>query len=212
MFRLPFSVLLPLIALSVWVAVVAVPLTPLYLQLREEAKTAKDTTVNEGNFQYTVSRDQYVSYHLDEAMKSRADWMTAIDLPGMVGEVISSAFTTWPESWHPQAIELETWRVYIFTFYCLPFWWFAGRGMDALRGRRLHWIALLAGTLLAAWCLVMLFGLAAVKPADPNEGGAWILWGSGLWAALYLPMPVAWVRQWRRARAERSADVIPLSS
>jgi hypothetical protein len=214
--RVPFSVLLPLFALSVWVAVVAVPLTPLYLQLREEAKTAKDSTVNEGDFQYTVPREKYVAFHLNEQMKGREPWMSELDLPGMVGEIVTSLPTSWPQSWHPEGVELETWRLLTWTFYSLPFWWFAGVGVDAMLGRRrTHWAGLLLGTLLAVWFVVMTCGMAVVERAESSDG-ANVAWGAGLWAVLFLPMPVAWVLRWRRTRAERRAEkraeAMPLSS
>lgn len=192
--RLPFSLLLPLLALSLWVAVVAVPMTPLYFQLREEAKTATDKTVTVGDFQYTIPAANYVSYAMGQALEKRSPWLTAINLPGMVGEVLTSLPGTWPESWHPENLELEQWRVLIFTFYCLPFWWLAGLGLDAALGRRRpHWVVLLLGTLLFAGFAVLLGGLAVMKPGDSSDGN-WPLWGLGLWVVLFVPMPVAWVR------------------
>jgi hypothetical protein len=168
--------------------------------------------VTEGTFHFTVAPEDYVSYSMGQALSERSPWMTAINLPGMVGEILTSLPTSWPESWHPAKMDLEPWRVVIYVFYCLPFWWFAGLGIDAALGRRrLHWIVLLLGTLSFVGLVVLLCGLATVTPADPGEGN-WPLWGLGLWALLFAAMPMAWVRQWLQARAKRRADVIPISS
>ena len=205
--------LLPLLALCVWVVVVAVPITPLYFQLREEAKTAKDKTVKAGDFQYTVTRDQYLSYSLGQAMAGRSQIIVAINPPGNVVETLLSLPTSWPKMYHPEGMEMETWQALMLPLFCLPFWWFAGRGLDALIGRRrMHWSLFLLGTLLFAGAVLLSAGAMLSMGSVSPDDNPWLPWGVLGWALLLAWMPIGWIVQSRRSRAQRRADVIPLSS
>lgn len=102
---------------------------------------------------------------------------------------------------------MDTWRDITYPIFSLPFWWFAGTGWDALfYRRRIRWPFLLLGTLLSILFIVAYFGLRSVTDPSEREEIGFHLWAVMLWGLLYLPMPIAWFRQWRR-----SANVEPAS-
>jgi hypothetical protein len=135
--------------------------------------------------------------------------VTAINLPGVFVEALISLPISWPDSWHPEGLTLDSWRAIILPFFCLPFWWFVGRGTDALLGRRrLHWVTLLLGSILCSCFIVMILGLRFGLPAsDRTAESNWIFWGVGCWALAFGVFPLTWIWRGRSSRALKKADV-----
>jgi hypothetical protein len=131
----------------------------------------------------------------------------AINLPGaLIQKLISlSSRTSW-RGWHPQALALETWRVLVFPFFALPFWWLVGCGLDALLNKEhLHWSPLLTGTLLFGLCLAALSSLYFPMPAEDRIDLP--LWRSSFagWTIGFATSPIAWIAQSiRQRRASQS--------
>ena len=128
---------------------------------------------------------------------------TSINLPGMFGEMLVDLPTTWPDSWHPATLMLMSWRTIVLPFYCLPFWWFVGIGLDTASGHtRLPWGWLLVGTilfLLFSATLIMFVVMTITEQARDNAG--LLLSGTGFWALAFGTFPIAWVIQRKRTKS-----------
>ena len=200
--RASFSVLLPLFELAIWVVLILVPATLVFLNLSQTAHGSPTAHVGTGNFSAEIPRQHFLWFAFWSATTNRAHTIAAINIPGTIPEVLLSLPTSWPQSWHPAGWHLDSWRALVFPFFCLPAWWFAGLGVDSLLGwRRLHWGTLLSGSiffsLFTTLFLGFLFGMSASERAEGDSN--WILWGVGLWASLFATFPCAWLRQ-RRSR------------
>jgi len=128
------------------------------------------------------------------------DLITALNIPGVAVELLIDLPLTFPESWHPAHLDLFEWRALVFPFYCLPFWWFAGLGIDGLlRKRILRWFALMPGTLLAAFfltgALAGIFGTTAADRGDSKYDA--MMCGVLLWTLLFAGFPASWIRNRR---------------
>jgi hypothetical protein len=203
--RASFSVLLPLIELATWIVLIAVPATLVFLNLNQTAHGSLTAHIDSGNISADIPRQQFLSFAFSSAPNNRAHAITAINIPGIIPEILFSLLTSWPQSWLPPGWILDTWRALIFPFYCLPAWWFVGLGVDSLLGwRRLHWGTLLLGSifflLFVTLSLGFRFGLSASERAEGDSG--WLLWGIGLWALFFATFPCAWLRQTRFRVAE----------
>jgi hypothetical protein len=131
--------------------------------------------------------------------------MTAINIPGMFGEMLVDLPTTWPDSWHPAALSLDSWRAIIMPFYCLPFWWFVGLGLDTAvcrRGPRWGWLTL--GTALFVLMAVLAAGLRFGLPEADRAGATKFVISLCLWMSGFSTFPIAWMLQRRRAKAAKS--------
>ena len=137
----------------------------------------------------------------------------ALNLPGVGGEVVVSMATgTWRSLYQPRVVGPSmqggfVWYAISFPFFCAPFWWFAGLGLDTLTGRRsLRWPVLLMGTLL---CALFLCIAVMVVIADGTSrhyfGLEWC--GFALWVSLMASFPAAWVRLGLVRRVSRQAGV-----
>jgi hypothetical protein len=200
--RASFTVLLPLCELILWIVLIAIPATMNFLNLKQIAHGSLTAHIDLRNFSVDIPRHQFLSFAFSSATNNKAHAITAINIPGIIPEILFSLVTSWPQSWHPAGWILDSWRALIFPFYCLPAWWFAGLGFDSLLGwRRLHWGALLSGSIFFVLFVTLFlgfgFGLSASERADRDS--QWILWGTGLWALLFATFPCAWLRQ-RRSR------------
>jgi hypothetical protein len=194
--RIRFSFLLPVLELTVWVVLILVPATLLFLQYRSEPGLHRI-----GIIDVTIPRDHLLPFAAESAAIRYLEFFCALDFPGMIGEVLVSLPTSWPASWHPAGISLQSWRPLSLPFYSLPAWWLVGRGLDALISRRrMHWLLGVSGSLLCLLCIVVLCGLWFGVP-DRDDDGAWIFWGLGLWGMGFGVLPVAWLRQ-RRLESE----------
>ena len=200
--KLPFSVLLPLLELAIWVVLVAIPATLAYTGLDQAARlTVKRPRDSIAGILPNIG-DSERWFPLAIALQDRAHFIAAVNMPAMATEILVDLPTTWPESWHPQQLMLDTWRSLIFPFYCLPAWWFVGRGMDALLGtRRQHWATALFGFAIFLLFAVIFCGLAFGLSAADHEDSGWIFWGLGGWCLLFAVTPCAWFRQWRSRRS-----------
>jgi hypothetical protein len=138
-----------------------------------------------------------------------------INLPAItIAMLVDGVSGSWPDDWQPAAFGpavngVFAWRGLIFPLYCVPFWWFAGLGLDALFARRqLRWPVFLLGALFSGFFVFIWCGLRFGLDASDRVDNGWIYIGLGLWATLYLAFPVAWVRQFRgrRGAAVAAAD------
>jgi hypothetical protein len=200
--QVTFAVLLPLTSLVLWVVLIAVPTTLIYLKLRHNAHNASAIRMEVGRFTRTVPRGHFLIFAAEIASTSKAHLIEAVNLPGFAIDVMISRFSdSWPGSWTPSGLLPEQWNAISFPFYCLPFWWFAGTGFDAVFSRvRLKWTSLVLGTFLCSFFLFLVIGLRFGLSAEERKGLTYPFWGFGLWVALFAIFPIASIRQWKASQ------------
>jgi hypothetical protein len=196
-----FSILLPLFDLAIWVVLVIVPTTIAYMSLLQMAHNSSTAEIRSGGTSFaSVPRERFASFALSVGTIRQSHLITAINMPGIVSDLFISI-----PIWHIDRLRtqmtMESWRALSFPLFCLPAWWFVGKGVDALVGSiRLHWSSLLLGCLFCALFIFLGIGLGLTATADERADTWWILSGMGLWAVLFAVFPFAWLRQ-RRSRA-----------
>ena len=197
--RLPLSHILPVVDLALLVLFVIVPITLTSAHLYEASKGSSQVEIHSGQFDMTLPRAQIVPLAIRMVTVSKAHIMKAINLPGMIFDILISLPTSWPYNWHPAALLLDTWDALVYPFFCLPFWWLVGRGLDGVIHKdRLHWSLLLIGTLLSGLCIVFSFGFRFGVPAADRDG--WLLVGFIGWTIAFAVLPIAWITQSIRRR------------
>jgi hypothetical protein len=191
---MPFRVVLPLLAVVVWVGIVAVPAVMLDLQLRQVTGNVRNANVGVGTFHTTIPPRRFGVYALNATVVTHSHVITAVNLPGAMVEMPVSLATTQPEAWFPKGLDQTTGRVVATLVYGLPAWWVVGLGLEALLGRRrLRWPWMVLGVILSG-----LMGLTAcgfLFGWSGGNGSGWVYAGLGLWTALFAVLPVAWVRR-----------------
>jgi hypothetical protein len=203
--RLPFSLLLPALDLVLWVFLALIPVTLFYYGYLADAEQDHHAMATAQEQQLHVTPQEVASQQLEVAMDWRGRLLTAVNLPGMFPESLTSLRATWPETWHPDALELFTWRSLVYPLYALPAWWFAGLSLDALLGRRrLHWIPMVLALLLFGFCALMAVISPFVGDLRTSEDYS-LAAGMALWAVLFGIAPLAWWRQ-------RSRDLAPVDA
>jgi len=207
--RLPFSTLLPLVSLALWATLIAVPLTLSYGGHQAASKNAGSAPTSEELKYLSDGKISQISITVDDSPIYRATRFSHaiqnINLPALAVDLLIDRFSSsWPDSRTPFGLYFETWRAIIYPIYCLPFWWIAGLGIDAVRGRRhLRWPVLLLATLLCGFFLFIACGLIFGLSAEDHRGMGWVFYGFGLWVALVATFPAAWVRQGIASRHNR---------
>ncbi len=88
--RVPFTLVLPLLNMLVWVLLIAVPTTIGVLHLRALAHGAPAVHLSSGPWNLNLPRSRFVSFSADGAAYRPAHWLTATNLPGLLAE-----------SWYP---------------------------------------------------------------------------------------------------------------
>jgi hypothetical protein len=190
---LRFSLWLPFFSVVVWLTMVVWPILDSFIGLLP----SKGLGPEGGRLSYLF----LMALHYG-AWKN-ADVIQAVSLPGVFVEALISAVLMHLAAWHPSTMPLKDWRALTLPFFCLPFWWFLGIGIEGLvRVRTLRWPFLTLGTVLSlsflGVCAGFLFGQSA---ADRQSTFGWTCWGFGLWGLLFVVFPVAWIRNRRKKAA-----------
>lgn len=210
--RIPFSHILPVIDLALLVVLVFVPITMTSLHLYEASKGSSQVQIHSGQFEMTLPRDQIVPLAIRMMTASKAHLMMAINLPGILIQTLISlpSIKSGAQSWHPQALTLETWEALVFPFFALPFWWLVGCGLDSMLGKeRLHWSLLLTGTLLSLTCLILTVGFRLGMSVSERIGADWFIRGFACWTIAFAVLPIAWIMQWIQHRRNSPASLDP---
>lgn len=180
--RLPFSSLFPLVELVIWVILVPVPTTLIYMGLH---RSTQPEVIHTEIGTFTVPPQEVRRFAIQAAAWRNSHAITALNTPGMIVEALIS--------WHPAELPMDVWRSITLPFFCLPAWWFIGYGFDSFRNRQIRWQQALIGSLLFITFIVLFCGLRFEVPPDERAGGSWILWGIALWALLFGIFPLAWL-------------------
>jgi hypothetical protein len=198
-------VLLPLLSLTLFVALVALPATFTCLDLQQLPPHAS----NQEAQQHSSLKETLRSVAASEP-ESFADFLNGIDVPANFVELPVDRFSKdWPDTWHPDGLTVFDWRAITFPIYTLPFWWFAGFGLDTLlKHRHPRWPALLVGTILFSIFFLLTLGMKLSPGVETDRAVTVpILVGCILWTLLFATFPVAWILRGlgRRALAKQKA-------
>lgn len=147
-------------------------------------------------------------------LPNRFEWISFANFPGMFPSVLVARFSkSWPDEWSPswsEGLGMWAWRSISWPILCLPFWWFAGRGVDAFldslshKGTRyVRWFEAWGILAIVTFLAVVQAGLAIAS--NPNDGMPemrWMLLPASMWFAFGLMPLLAWIRQRRFFRPE----------
>ena len=145
------------------------------------------------------------------------DATAALNLPGGEIQLPYIILSADKMEWEPLAMDFHVWRAITLPFLCLPFWWMAGRAIDALIAipkrkltPRIGWVETIIGFLLMATCalgfVALLFG---VSIDDRDSVMIRFVAGCGLWALLGSLSVIARFRQWRLRRQQSPSANLP---
>jgi hypothetical protein len=145
------------------------------------------------------------------------DATAALNLPGMEIQLPYIILSADKMEWKPVAMDFRIWRSITLPFLCLPFWWMAGRAIDALSAipkrkltPRIGWVETILGFLLMATCGIGFVGLLfGVSKDDRDSVTIRFVAGCGLWAMLGSLSVIARFRQWRLRRQQSPSANLP---
>ena len=204
-----FAVLLPLLELALWLVLVPTRFALLYLPSNHtslDSKQSSHSTSQIDALSFYIQPDHITLFALEMICRSESEVISAINLPGVIPEVLISLPTTWPSMWKPTNFSAQSWRCLAYPFYCLPFWWFVGRGLDnIIRSKKQHWGLLLVGTVLTILFSVFWVGLQFSQYAADRSGTGTLRGGLLFWALAFGIFPFEWIRQWR-IRSSRATN------
>ena len=138
--------------------------------------------------------------------------VAALNLPAGLVQLPYEMFNTTKREWMPVEMDFRIWRVVTWPLLCIPFWWIAGRAIDALTALKrqlvtpgIGWTETIIGFVLMAACGTGFFGL--LFGLSPNERSLELtrfIAGCGLWALLGALPVVARFRQWRFKKKQKA--------
>ena len=195
--RLPFSLLVPILALIACSVAILYPALRLYDHLRTAPVVNGNIYIGIGVYQAIVPRGHLLSWSFQMSTLARSSTIQAANLPGYIlfALVAPSANSSF---WRNSGGMFYLLREAAYFVFCIPAWWFLGFGIEGLLSfRKLRWRSMLAGTL-----LVLFFALLAIaiqlnfgeSPQDHSEAVV-PLWGFFFWAAAFAIPPLAWLKQ-----------------
>lgn len=203
--RVSFSLLLPLAAMAAWTELVAVPVALTVYGFHEAAQESNRIRIHTGRIEMTLPARRWIPYALEMVSWRRGHTVAAANLPGDFVEALAVLPLSWPNAWHPKGLSLTAWQMLSFPFFCLPAWWFVGRGLDGLLGRkRLHWAMALAGSVLSLLFFAVLLGFRFASSSSERADMGWVMRGFGLWGSAFAVLPAAWFRQRRTDARQRN--------
>jgi hypothetical protein len=194
--RLPYSILLPIIALIVWGVIVFVPALLLVDWLHHPSTRLQYDQAQTGTWGVFVAQYHDFSWSFEMIASLRAPLVNGINLPGSVLNSLASLLLFGSARWHPTAMAPETLRVITTPVLCLPAWWFVGRGVEAILGSRKARLPMLAsGAVLCAMFLASAIALRYGMPPQDRTEMTVPIWSFFFWAAAFAIPTIAWCIQ-----------------
>lgn len=201
--RISFARTLPILALLLSYVILAVPATMSYVSLKRHGR---GVSFHSHRYQFTIPPEHFLRSSITESAEVTSHYIQALNMPGFMIQIPADRLTrAWPMEWAPRGLDFTQWRAFILPLCCIPFWWFAGVGVDSFTTRqRLAWWILLLGSILWASMAFFEVGLWLAAGADRKEL-VFPLWGLGLWFVLLSAFPITWVKQWLKHRRIRAS-------
>lgn len=190
-----FAVLLPFLDFVIWVVLALTPTILLFIQSQDTSIGPKEAVSLD--YSFDVHRDDVVTIPLTQVKVSRAHAIGTIALPATIVETLISAPSMLASSWHAADFHLDSFRSFTYPLYCLPVWWFVGRGADGLFGKkRIGLPSRVTGTVVTLLFLVIVIGSGSASHGnDPNGDFNWIFRALGIWILMFAVFPAVWVKQ-----------------
>jgi len=154
----------------------------------------------------------------DDAATKAAEIRTkaplALNFPVLVVQLPYILVSPAKREWLPKGMSPDTWRILSWPFVGIPFWWFLGRGVEALLTARrsvVHprtsWIETVFALILLATGLIALIGMLTSTPDDRNDLQFMTLIAGGLlWGVLATVTITARFLQWQVAKRNAAAQ------
>lgn len=189
--RLSYAVLLPIAELALWSAVVLIPALLIYGRFHAAQRSA-NARIASGQFESMLPRDHWLAFSVATVCDRRFHIITNLNLPGvLVGAPLSVAAVPYLRQ-HSSTFSVYTWHTMTMPFFCLPVWWFVGRGMDdLLTRRRPHWTILAIGSVLCCASIALLIGILISPPADKRDLMPFLP-GAIFWTIVFGLFPSNW--------------------
>jgi hypothetical protein len=195
----PFAMMLPVLAMVVWLMVVGGAAVGMYHTLMQITQPGQNATVRLGTFHQTIPPQTFAPFAVNYAVLTHSHVLTAVYMPGAFLQMPVSLATTTPEAWYPRRLDDWTRRGVMMPLLCLPAWWLVGLALESLLGeRRLRWPVIALGCVLCGLFATVLAGF--LVGASEAAGGAWVYAGLVLWIVLFGLLPFAGLRQRHQRR------------
>jgi hypothetical protein len=190
-----FATLLPFLDFVVWVFLALTPTILVFLQKQDTSIGPKDALSVDYGFE--VRSDDVLRIPLTQVKVSRSHTIGTVALPATVVETLASAPSMLASSWHPADFHLDSFRSFTYPLYCLPVWWFVGRGADGLFGKkRIGVPSRVIGSLLMLVLIAIVIGLRSASPGNNPDGDfSWILRALGIWILMFAVFPAVWLKR-----------------
>jgi len=148
------------------------------------------------------------------AQRTTFDGVIFLNFPGVTFELPSIVFTSTGEMWIPERVERQLWPAVTWPVLALPFWWMAGRGLEALLSAkkrliapRLRWFETLVSFLLLAMGSTLVIGCLFFAGPDAGDSMIRIMGASGgVWSVLGSITVLAKYLQWKIRRSHSLAS------
>jgi hypothetical protein len=189
--RVPFTAVLPALAVALWCVIVAIPTVANLRALQAAPQTSANVNVTLSRYHAVLLPGERLPFAINAAIYTHSHAITALNLPGALLEMPIEVALTNPDAWYTRRLNAWSLRSVLTPLYGLPFWYLAGLGLDALLHRRRSGrVALLLSTALFA----LFVALAASLPFAHQPTGLWVILGFTLWVPLFALLPAAWLR------------------
>lgn len=136
--------------------------------------------------------------------------VTALNLPGLMIQLPFAIASPNQREWMPEGVDFRVWRAITLPFLCLPFWWIAGRGIDALTALnhrrlapRIRWPEVVVGSVWLTGGATLFVAFLVSPAADKDSEFTHIAASGGLWAMLGALSVIAAFRQRRLRRKQK---------
>lgn len=194
--RISFARTLPILALLLSYVILAVPATMIYANLRHVSQHGGGVRFHSHRYDFTIHRKDFLSSSILAPAETTSHSIQALNMPGFIIEAPIEASFDGPTTRLQAMMTFNQWRALILPLCCLPFWSFAGMGIDTLTNRhRRRWWFLLLGSILWVFIGVIETGLWFGIPTADRNGLTFPYLGLGLWFILFSAFPIAWVKQ-----------------
>jgi hypothetical protein len=161
---------------------------------------------------HIIGQAMFPDYVPWETQQKLLTSVTALNIPAMVIQLPYVITSPTKREWMPAGMDSRIWRAVTLPWICLPFWWIAGRAIDALlvikSGQsvpRIGWLETITGFVLMGACGIGFGGLIfGLPPADRTPELTRFVAGCGLWALLGGLSVIARFRQWRLRKKQKA--------